>query len=177
MSMIPGFEVGQLPLRRVTVRHVRNEDGTASTAVEGAGPWYRTQETSTNVFGKRTIQLGGVILGTEQQTPSRIHIEHSNGFSAVVAVPFIDDNGHPSSSSGRAVERADLDRIASAIDLHINFVRNLHPEFKAELMRRLGVNPPSEDDLYAWCCLVRDAHDNGIIDQVIHHFAGQPTAH
>jgi hypothetical protein len=175
--MVPGYDGGSFPLRTVIVRHVRNADGTVSTTVEGAGPWYSFQETRDDDSGKRTIQLGGVILGTEQQTPSRILIDHANGFSAVVVVPFIDDKGNPSSSGGRAVERADLDRIASTIDFHVKFVLNLYPEFKAELLKRLGVTPPNENDIYAWCCLVRDASDSGIIDQVINHFARQQTTH
>jgi hypothetical protein len=177
MSVNPGYDGDQFLLQRVTVRHVRNEDGTVSTTVEGAGPWYCFQEERTDFSGKTTIQLGGVILGTEQQTVSRIHVEHLNGFSALVVVPFIDENGHPSSFSGRAVQRADLERIATTIDHGIGLVLDLYDEFKIELIQRLGVNPPSDDDLYGWCCLVLNARESGVMDQIFDHFLGRATAH
>jgi hypothetical protein len=81
MAAEPGYDGGQFKLGRVTVRGQKNEDGTVSMTVDGAGPWYAFQETRTNSSGKVTIQLGGVILGTVQQTTSRIYIEHVNGFN------------------------------------------------------------------------------------------------
>jgi hypothetical protein len=174
--MNPGYDGGQFKLGRVVVRGRKNEDGTVSTTVEGAGPWYSFQETRTDATVKVTIQLGGVIFGTDEQTSSRILIEHTNGFSGVVKVPCIDKDGHPS-SNGRSVTREDLDRIASTLDHGIGLVLKFDEDVKIELARRLGSATPSFDDLYGWCCLVSDARENGVMDQVFHHFLGHPTAH
>ncbi|TLX17167.1 hypothetical protein [Rhizobium sp. MHM7A] len=176
MAMEPGYDGGQFPLRRIIVRHCKNDDGTITTTVEGAGPWYSRQSTTTSRTGKVTTQLGGEIFGTGQQTVSRILIEHLSGFSAVVNVPCIDKYGHPS-SEGRIVTEEDLEGIARTLDHGVPLVLSLYDEFKAVLVKKLGVSAPSEDDLYGWCCLVCKASDNGIMEEVFQHFAGKPTTH
>jgi hypothetical protein len=176
MAAEPGYDGGQFKLGRVTVRGRKNEDGTVSMTVEGAGPWYTFQETRTNSTGKVTIQLGGVILGTDQQTTSRIYIDHVNGFSGVIKVPCIDKDGHPA-SEGRPVTRVDLERIASTVDHGIGLVLKLNDDFKDALGIRLGATAPSSDDLYGWCCLIHKARETGVLDATFHDFLGRPTSH
>lgn len=176
MGVVSGFDGGQRELHRVAVRYLKNEDGTMTTTVEGAGPWYSKQVTETRRTGKVMIQLGGEIFGTGQQTVSRILIEHLSGFSAVVNVPCIDKDGHPS-SEGRAVTEQDLDRIAMTLDHGIPLVLNFSGEFKAALVKKLLESAPSDDDLYGWCCLVCKASDNGVFAEVFDHFLGRSTAH
>ena len=163
--MEQGLGSGQFPLRRITARSIQGEDGTVRTTFEGAGPWYSKQSTTTTRTGTVTTQLGGEIFGTGQQTVSRILIECFDGYKAIVEIPSIGDNGHPS-LMGRAVTEHDLEHIAQTLDLGMPIALNLYDKFRKLLAAKLQVSPPSEDDLYAWCFIIRMASENGVLDAV-----------